>query len=82
MCTATIGALVRDTTGAVLDILAPTITSSINANGTRNVLVNAKVVMVNPVDLATGVPISNSVNVTFDEAIDPLSISTANFTMA
>ena len=40
------------------------------------------VVMVNPADLATGVPITSAVNATFDEAMDPISISTANFTVA
>jgi hypothetical protein len=40
------------------------------------------VVMVNPADLSTGVATSSVVNATFDEAMDPLSISTANFTVA
>ena len=40
------------------------------------------VVMVSPADLGTGVPINSAVNATFDEAMDPLSINTANFTVA
>jgi hypothetical protein len=40
------------------------------------------VVMFNPDDLATGVATSATVNATFDEAMDPLSINTASFTVA
>jgi hypothetical protein len=40
------------------------------------------VVLVNPADLATGVAIDSAVNVTFNEAMDPLTISTANFKVA
>lgn len=35
-----------------------------------------------PLDLATNVPTSNSVTATFSEAMDPLTISTATFTLA
>ena len=40
------------------------------------------VVMFNPADLATGVATSAVVNATFDEAMDPLSINSASFTVA
>jgi hypothetical protein len=39
------------------------------------------VVMTNPLDLATFVPIDTTVNATFSEAMRPLSISTATFTV-
>ena len=34
-----------------------------------------------PVDLATNVPVAASANATFNEAMDPLTITTANFTL-
>lgn len=37
------------------------------------------VILVNPADLATGVPINRKVNATFSKAMDPLTITTANF---
>jgi len=40
------------------------------------------VILVNPADLAVNVPVNSSVNATFNEAMDPLSINTANFTVA
>ena len=78
VCTATVGAGVRDTTGAALgqdfvwqfttgatlDTTAPLITSTINANGANAVSVNAKV------------------GVTFSEAMDPLSLAAPTFTLA
>ena len=78
VCTATVGAGVRDTTGAALgqdfvwqfttgatlDTTAPLITSTINANGANAVPVNAKV------------------GVTFSEAMDPLSLAAPTFTLA
>lgn len=77
VCTATVGAGVRDTTGATLgqnfvwqfttgatlDTTAPLITSTINANGATNVSVNAKV------------------GATFSEAMDPLSLAAPTFTL-
>ena len=39
------------------------------------------VTLVNPADLATNVPVTNSINATFSEAMDPLTISTANFSV-
>lgn len=77
VCTATVGALVRDktgqalgqdfvwrfTTGAALDTTAPTITSTINANGANNVSVNTKV------------------GATFSEAMDPLTLTPPTFTL-
>lgn len=39
------------------------------------------VVLVNPVDLATNVAVTTSVNATFNEAMDPLTLSTASFTV-
>ena len=41
-----------------------------------------KVIVVNPADLATNVAVNSTVNATFDEAMDPLTISTANFSVA
>jgi hypothetical protein len=40
------------------------------------------VTLVNPGDLAINVPVTSSVNATFNEAMDPLAISTANFSVA
>lgn len=40
------------------------------------------VTLVNPADLATGVATSTAVNATFNEAMDPLTINNANFTVA
>lgn len=40
------------------------------------------VTLVNPSDLATNVAINSAANATFSEAIDPLTISTATFTVA
>ena len=40
------------------------------------------VILVNPADLATGVATSTAVNATFSEAMDPLTISTATFSVA
>lgn len=40
------------------------------------------VTRVNPADLAIGVPINSTVNATFSEAMDPLTINTANFSVA
>ncbi len=40
------------------------------------------VTLVNPADLAIGVPINSSINATFSEAMDPLTINAANFTVA
>jgi len=37
---------------------------------------------VNPVDLAQNVPVTSAVNATFNEAMDPLTINTANFRVA
>ncbi|MEH6734746.1 MAG: Ig-like domain-containing protein [Shewanella sp.] len=39
------------------------------------------VTLVNPADLAFNVAINSAVNATFSEAMDPLTISTANFTL-
>lgn len=39
------------------------------------------VTLVNPADLASGVATSTAVNATFNEAMDPLSINNANFTV-
>lgn len=39
------------------------------------------VLQVNPADLAIGVPINSTINATFSEAMDPLTINTANFTV-
>lgn len=40
------------------------------------------VILVNPTDLAAGVAINSTVNATFSEAMDPITISTAHFTVA
>ena len=40
------------------------------------------VVLVNPADRATGVAMGSEINATFNEAMDPLTISTANFKVA
>jgi len=40
------------------------------------------VILVNPADLATGVAINSAVHATFSEAMNPLTISTANFKVA
>lgn len=40
------------------------------------------VIQVNPADLATNVVATTSVNATFSEAMDPLSVNTASFTVA
>ena len=40
------------------------------------------VVSTNPADLATNVPINQSINATFSEAMDPATINTANFILA
>ena len=77
VCTAKVGAGVRDTTGAALgqdfvwqfttgatlDTTAPLITSTINPNGANNVSVNAKV------------------GATFSEAMDPLTLAAPTFTL-
>ncbi|MCX7171238.1 MAG: Ig-like domain-containing protein, partial [Proteobacteria bacterium] len=39
------------------------------------------VILVNPANLAIDVPINTAVNATFSEAMDPLSVSTASFTL-
>ena len=52
------------TTGAALDVIAPT------------------VILTNPDDGATNVPIDATVNATFSEAMDPLTITTATFKVA
>ncbi len=39
------------------------------------------VISTNPADTATGVPINKTINATFSEAMDPLTISTANYTV-
>ena len=39
------------------------------------------VILENPVNLATGVAVNSAVNATFSEAMDPLTISTATFTL-
>ncbi len=41
-----------------------------------------KITVVNPADLATNVAVNSTVNATFDEPMDPLTISTANFSVA
>jgi hypothetical protein len=41
-----------------------------------------RVVLVNPVELAPSVAVTTSVNATFNEAMDPLTITTANFKVA
>ena len=38
--------------------------------------------LVNPIDLASGVSLTSAVNATFNEAMDPLTINTANFKVA
>ena len=40
------------------------------------------VVLVNPADLATNVAVGSAVNATFSKAMDPLTITTASFTVA
>ncbi|TXT38462.1 MAG: hypothetical protein FD135_2858, partial [Comamonadaceae bacterium] len=40
------------------------------------------VTLVNPADLATGVATSTAVNASFNEAMDPLTLNNANFTLA
>jgi hypothetical protein len=74
LCTATVGASVRDktgltlaqnfvwqfTTGAALDTTAPTVTSTLQANNAANVAVNTQA------------------GATFSEAMNPQSIKTAN----
>lgn len=40
------------------------------------------IVLLNPADLATNVAVTSSINATFDEAMDPLTMSTANFSVA
>lgn len=40
------------------------------------------IVLLNPADLATNVAVTSSVNATFDEAMDPLTMSTSNFSVA
>ncbi len=40
------------------------------------------VTSVNPADLATNVPVTSAVNATFSEAMDPLTMSTGNFSVA
>lgn len=40
------------------------------------------IILLNPANGATNVPVASSVNATFDEAMDPLTMSTANFSVA
>ena len=40
------------------------------------------IIVVNPADLATNVAVTSSVNATFNEAMDPLTMNTANFSVA
>ncbi|MHC5079543.1 MAG: ice-binding family protein [Planctomycetota bacterium] len=49
--------------------------------GTTSDITLPTVVSVSPVNLATNVPISRAITATFSEAIDPLSLTTASFTL-
>lgn len=45
------------------------------------VVVPPKITLTNPADVATGVALNATVNATFSEAMDPLTLSTATFTV-
>jgi Ice-binding-like/Bacterial Ig-like domain len=44
-------------------------------------IIKPTVTLVNPADLATGVPVIKTIDATFSEAMNPLTISTATFTL-
>lgn len=45
-------------------------------------IIKPTVILVNPADLAINVPLNTTVNATFSEAMDPLTINTSTFTVA
>ena len=76
--TATLTTGVKDVAGnALASSIVWTITTGAAADTTA-----PNVVSTNPINNATSIAINNSVNATFDKAMDPLTIDTANFTLA
>ena len=76
--TATITTAVRDLAGNTLNVnYVWTFTTGIAPDTTR-----PTVISVVPGNLNTNVPINSAVTATFSEAMDPLSITTASFTLA
>jgi hypothetical protein len=77
-CTATVTTAVRDSTGAAM--LAPYSWQFTLSEVTD--VIRPSVVTVNPVDVATNVATNSPVVATFDEAINPLSITSTQFTVS
>ena len=77
ICTATITTGVRDVAG---NALANTFTWTFTTGATPDTTAPT-VIDVSPDDQATAVPINTNVSVTFSEAMNPLTISTASITL-
>lgn len=77
VCTATVTTAAKDSTGLNLaSNYAWQFTTSASTDVTA-----PTVTLVNPLDAATGVATNTAVNATFSEAMDPLTVKTANFTL-
>ncbi|MDP2371415.1 ice-binding family protein [Rhodoferax sp.] len=78
LCTAKISTAARDNSGAALQSdFSWSFTTGPNPDTTP-----PTVTLVNPADLATNVATTSAVNATFSEAMDPLTLSTATFSVA
>lgn len=75
--TATVTTGAKDLAG---NALAANVTWSFTTGATADITA-PNVVSTNPLDQATNIPINRTVSATFDEAIDPATISTTNFTL-
>ncbi len=78
-CKATITTGAKDATGVAL---ASDFAWTFTTGGASGDVTAPTIVLVNPADLATGVAVNSAVRATFDEAMDPLTINTANFLVA
>jgi ABC-type oligopeptide transport system substrate-binding subunit len=75
---------VKGTPSGVKDLAGNLMVSDFVINWTTGAAPDATqptITLVNPADLAFDVAINSAVNATFSEAMDPLTISTANFTL-
>jgi hypothetical protein len=78
-------ATVKGGNGGVEDMAANALAADYSWNWTTAAVADTTaplVVLVNPAQSAPGVAVTTSVNATFDEAMDPLTITTANFKLA